>query len=184
MKKVVCVLLAAVMCLAVTGCGGAGNGRPAQTNQGKSVNDVLSEKINEGDQTKEDSPAQSRDDTGSVNGTVNDIPVDVDLTQLSSTMVYSEVYNMMTEPDSYRGKSIRMKGTFAYSVGKEGYYLFCVIADATACCAQGMEFVLKEDRKFPDEYPPETTEITVVGTFDTYMEDSFEYCHLINAVME
>ena len=100
MKKVVCVLLAAVMCLAITGCGGAGNGRPAQTNQGKSVNDVLSEKMNEGDQTKEDPPVQSRDDTESANDAINDIQVDVDLTQLSSTMVYSEVYNMMTEPDS------------------------------------------------------------------------------------
>ena len=29
---------------------------------------------------------------------------DVDLTLLSSTMVYSEVYNMMVDPDSYIGK--------------------------------------------------------------------------------
>ena len=30
--------------------------------------------------------------------------VDVDLTELSSTMVYSEVYAMMTEPENYIGK--------------------------------------------------------------------------------
>lgn len=33
---------------------------------------------------------------------------DVDLTTLSSTMVYSEVYNMMCEPDRYLGKRIKM----------------------------------------------------------------------------
>ena len=36
---------------------------------------------------------------------------DVDLTTLSSTMVYSEVYNMMCEPDRYLGKRIKMNGS-------------------------------------------------------------------------
>lgn len=36
--------------------------------------------------------------------------LDVDLTTLSSTMVYSEVYNMMYEPDRYLGKRIKMNG--------------------------------------------------------------------------
>ena len=31
---------------------------------------------------------------------------DVDLTVLSSTMVYSEVYNMMVSPDNYKGGSM------------------------------------------------------------------------------
>ena len=39
--------------------------------------------------------------------------LDVDLTTLSSTMVYSEVYNMMYEPDRYVGKRIKMDGQFA-----------------------------------------------------------------------
>ena len=60
----------------------------------------------------------------------------------------------------------------------------CIISDATACCAQGIEFVLTEDRKFPEEYPEKGTEITVVGIFDTYMEGSYKYCQLIDAVME
>ena len=31
---------------------------------------------------------------------------DVDLTNLSSTMVYSEVYNMMSTPENYIGKTV------------------------------------------------------------------------------
>ena len=35
--------------------------------------------------------------------------IDVDLTQLSSTMVYSEVYAMVYEPDQYLGKTVKMR---------------------------------------------------------------------------
>ena len=40
--------------------------------------------------------------------------VDVDLTVLSSTMVYSEVYNMVLEAEGYVGKTVKMNGLFAY----------------------------------------------------------------------
>ena len=69
---------------------------------------------------------------------------DVDLTTLSSTMVYSEIYNMMYEPDRYLGKRIKMNGRFAvYENPNTGaVYTACIIMDATACCSQGLEFVL------------------------------------------
>ena len=109
--------------------------------------------------------------------------VDVDLTPLSSTMVYSEVYNMMYEPDEYIGKTIKMEGNFtAYldeDTGKR--YYSCIIQDATACCAQGIEFVLKDEYSYPDDYPKEGERITVVGIFDTYMERDYQYCRLKNA---
>ena len=35
---------------------------------------------------------------------------EVDLTGMSSTMVFAEVYNMMVEPESYEGKTVRMQG--------------------------------------------------------------------------
>ena len=109
--------------------------------------------------------------------------IDVDLTSLSSTMVYSEVYNMMYEPDNYIGKTIKMNGLFtAYhdeSTGND--YYACIIQDATACCAQGMEFILTDDYSYPDDYPEESEQITVVGVFDTYMEGDYMYCTLRDA---
>lgn len=108
---------------------------------------------------------------------------DVDLTALSSTMVYSEVYNMMTAPSDYIGKNVKMKGAFSYyqdpNTGNE--YYACIIQDATACCAQGIEFVLAGDHKYPDDYPEMNSEITVAGVFDTYMEGEYMYCTLKNA---
>ena len=104
--------------------------------------------------------------------------VDVDLTTMSSTMVYSEVLNMMSYPDNYKGKIIRMNGTYqsVYDENTGNTYYYCVIKDATACCASGLEFVLVEG-----EYPPEESEITVQGKFTTYFEGEFEYITLQDA---
>ncbi|MBO4678395.1 MAG: hypothetical protein J5626_01855 [Lachnospiraceae bacterium] len=112
--------------------------------------------------------------------------VDVDLTKLSKTMVYSEVYNIMVNPDDYIGKTIRMGGAYNIFVDETTgmTYYYCVIQDATACCAQGIEFILKDDYKYPDDYPEEGTNVTVVGRFDTYMEGEYMYCTLRDAVLE
>ncbi|MBR4731214.1 MAG: hypothetical protein IK081_00435 [Lachnospiraceae bacterium] len=116
-------------------------------------------------------------------GASEEIVPDVDLTTLSSTLVYSEVYNMMTAPSDYVGKNVKMKGAFSYyqdpNTGNE--YYACIIQDATACCAQGIEFVLAGDHKYPDDYPEMNSEITVAGVFDTYMEGEYMYCTLKNA---
>ena len=109
--------------------------------------------------------------------------IDVDLTILSTTMVYSEVYHMMISPDSYIGKTVKIRGQFAIyhdSTSGNNYYAV-IISDATACCQQGIEFVLGNDKIYPDDYPPEKSEITVQGVFQTYKEGENLYCHLINA---
>ena len=110
---------------------------------------------------------------------------DVDLTTLSSTMVYSEVYNMMYEPDRYLGKRIKMNGRFAvYENPNTGaVYTACIIMDATACCSQGLEFVLAGEHSYPADYPEPGTEITVVGTFQTYEENGYVDYHLVDAEM-
>ena len=104
----------------------------------------------------------------------------MDLTELSSTVVYSEVYNMLITPDDYKGKIVKMKGQFnQYTDEKTGkIHNAVIIPDATACCQQGLEFELS-DKTNPNF--EQDTEITVVGTFDTYSDDKFSYCHLKNA---
>ncbi|MBP5288340.1 MAG: hypothetical protein J6Z79_00520 [Clostridia bacterium] len=53
--------------------------------------------------------------------------VDVDLTALNATMIYSEVNNMMVSPDSYMGKKVRMSGTFNYAAEENRYYYACLV---------------------------------------------------------
>lgn len=111
--------------------------------------------------------------------------IDVDLTILSPTLIYSEVYNMMYSPSEYLGKTIRIEGQYNQyqdPVTEQDYFA-CVIADATACCAQGMEFVLTDAYRYPEDYPQTGSTIIVTGVFDTYLEDGHEYCTLRNATL-
>lgn len=39
--------------------------------------------------------------------------IDVDLTKLSSTLVYAEVFNMLYSPEDYVGKTVKMNGAFS-----------------------------------------------------------------------
>lgn len=112
--------------------------------------------------------------------------IDVDLTKLSSTMVYSEVYNMMYSPDDYIGKTVKMTGKFAYyeDPDTKAMYFACIIADATACCSQGLEFDLAGEHKYPDDYPQAGNEITVTGTFELREENGFKYCRLTDAALK
>ena len=112
-----------------------------------------------------------------------DGPVDLDLTKLSGTVVYSQVYDMMMEPEAYLGQKVKLKGNFSYfqDPDTKQEYFAAVIADATACCAQGIEFVWRGEHSYPRDYPPLDTEITVTGIFDTYNEDDYLYVQLKDA---
>lgn len=116
-------------------------------------------------------------------GVAAERPVDLDLSALSGTVVYSQVYNMVMQPDQYLGQTVRVRGNFSYfqdPVTMKEYYAV-IIADAAACCAQGIEFVWRGEHRYPDDYPPLETEMTVTGEFGTYEENGFTYLQLRNA---
>lgn len=112
--------------------------------------------------------------------------LDVDLTLLSNTMVYAQVYDMITNPDAYIGKKVKMSGNFAYyhDEGTDADYYACIIQDATACCAQGIEFVPVEEENFPEAKPAENEIVTVTGDFDSYYEGDYQYFTLRNASVD
>ena len=131
--------------------------------------------------TSENVPVVSASQT--FDSSVESTDYDVDLTVLSSSMVYAQVYDMVTNSESYMGQSVKMRGPFNYyldpETGKE--YFAVMITDATACCSQGIEFVLEGDYKYPEDYPAIDTEITVTGNFNCYKDGIYTYCQLTNA---
>lgn len=157
------------------------SGKPA-ANSTNSVNSVLQQQMNGDPITEPPKPTTAPTEQPT---TVPAQVIDVDLTAMSSTMVYSEVYNMMTEPDGYMGKSVKMQGNFAvyFDETTEKFYYACLIADATACCSQGLEFILAEAFSFPEDYPEIGADITVTGIFDTYTENGYLYAQLIDATL-
>ena len=118
--------------------------------------------------------------------------IDIDLTRLNSTMVFSEVNRMVYEPEEFLGKTVRMSGQFALAFGydedgevnPEQVYFACVIPDALACCSSGIEFERAGEYQYPGDYPDEGDDITVTGVFEMYEEYGLEYFHLADAVME
>ena len=107
-----------------------------------------------------------------------DQKVDIDLTAMSSDMVYATVYQMLPKPGDedcwkpYAGKTIKAKGTliFANSTLTDSSYAYVLIKDAIACCSQGLEFECI-GYACPKDYPAEGSEIEVVGTYEGYIEE-------------
>ncbi|MCR5649667.1 MAG: hypothetical protein K6F86_00625 [Lachnospiraceae bacterium] len=163
MKKAVSLLVCVIVIILEAGCGKSENEAGGfTTGSQNNVQSVLEQGMSESED---------------LTGTESDY---IDLTEFSSTMVYSEVYNMMYYPENYIGKMVKMSGVYAVyhdeSTGKD--YHACIISDATACCSQGIEFELTDDYSYPDDYPEEGGQICVEGVFDTYREGENIYCTL------
>lgn len=101
---------------------------------------------------------------------------EIDLTKMSSTMVYSYVFNMVNAPNDFIGQRFRIRGNYDeeyWDQTKLTYHI--VIADATACCAQGLEFVLTDINA---AYPQVGEEFEISGTFGTYTENGNLYIRI------
>ncbi|MCR4780126.1 MAG: hypothetical protein K5876_03420 [Ruminiclostridium sp.] len=106
--------------------------------------------------------------------------VDLDLTVMNSTMIYSIIYDIMVNPDNYYGKSLMVDGYFDTmtddALGTR--YFFVVVPDATACCVQGLEFILPGKGTYPDDYPAVQADIRVRGVLDRYEEQGQYYSYI------
>ncbi len=185
----------------ITGCSNKKSTDGKGFNNTNSVDKVIDNQIADEDRKNEtteseeaSSNVESNKDTEDTISGAEDVrntdgTVDYDLTQMSSDMVYATVYQMMVTPEEYEGKTFRIDGNFyaTYYEATKKYYFYCVIQDATACCAQGMEFVWENGSHiYPDEYPEENAEIVVEGTFETYKEEGNQnlYCRLSDAILQ
>ncbi len=195
MKRAASLLLAVLFLLALTACGAAPAARKGTAGGAPTVSQLME------DAEKSDQPPLP-------SSTVQPLPpsaagetlppaqpepqpqaetppradgVDVDLTQMSATLVFAEVSNIMYMPDDYVGKIIRMTGMAVSSTDPETgiTYHAVIIRDATACCASGLDYVLAEGQ----EYPPDETDVTVTGEFELYEENGLCYAQLRDATL-
>lgn len=185
MKKA--VFLLAILLIAA-GCRTkkeGGRGFDSQNN----VEKVLAEKTAESE-TNEEAVTERKEQEGEEKQTreKSGSAVDYDLPAMGRRMVYATVNQMMINPEEYEGKTVRMQGAY-YGVWDETmqqYYHYCIIQDATECCAQGIEFVWGDgSHAYPAEYPEMETEVVVTGVFETYTEeDGNFYCRLKDSTLE
>jgi hypothetical protein len=162
-------------CLFLVGCGSAGKADNEKT--------VAESKIANESNTNESNT--NEDSTEAESESVKkDGEVDYDLTVMGADMVYATVYQMMIDPKSYIGKSFKIRGNYysSYSKDKDVYYHFCMIKDAAACCAQGLELLWADEKMNRHENcPEEDTLVTVEGVFETYEEGPNTYGRIKDA---
>ena len=183
-KRGICLSLCAFFICAAAGCGKEEESPEVFLSQEPSAQQEETEWNAAQINADMDADVLNTAETAAGNGVSGKDAVDVDLTQLSSTMVYSEVYNMMVYPEQYVGKKIKMEGQMSVyeSPDQEGkHYFTVIIADATACCQLGIEFILKNGSEDPADYPEAGTEVCVAGEFQLYDEDGETYCHLVSS---
>lgn len=195
MKKILACIICLTLAFGVTACGKASykdsNGdtkiiSDAKNKQENSKSDTkkeVSKKEVAGDAGKGKS-SKSKSKTNSNKSKTNSNKIDVDLNNLNANVVYSQVFLMMTEPDKFIGKRIRMSGQFNIYAAEEGNpsgvteYYAIIIADAQACCQQGIEFVWP-GHTYPEGFPEVKSNASVTGIFEVYEENGKKYCRLI-----
>ena len=167
MKKTHLLLLTASLSLALASC----------SKKASSIESPLSD---QSPKTSTSSPlATAPADTKGTSAPITYSKIDLDLTSQSPTMIYAQVFNMMLDPDSFNGKVIKLKGAcaiFQDQTLNRAFYA-CIVKDATACCAQGLEFVLSDEYSI-EEYPTENADITIIGRFETYKLNGLDSFHL------
>ena len=108
---------------------------------------------------------------------------ELDLTTLSSTMVFAEVSAFVPSPEDYLGRTVRMQGSLMVYEANPAlgidYFYTDVIQDATACCQQGLEFVWDGG-----ELPQAGTELLVTGTFEEYDCGGLPSYHIVAQSVE
>ena len=106
--------------------------------------------------------------------------IDLDLTKMSATMIYSTMFDMLVMPEDYIEKNIKVKGWFeTYTDPQSGeLYYAVVVPDATACCQQGLEFVWLGEHSYPEDFPDTGADITVTGVYKLIENDGITYNYL------
>ncbi len=106
--------------------------------------------------------------------------VDLDLTKMSATMIYSTIFDMLVMAEDYIEKNIKVTGWFeTYTDPQTGeLYYAVVVPDATACCQQGLEFVWPGNHTYPDDFPKPGEDITITGIYKMIETDGVTYTYL------
>ena len=200
MKKILACIICLTLAFGVTACGKASD--KDSNGDTKIISDAKNKQENSKSDTKKDvskkevagdagkgKSSKSKSKTNSNKSKTNSNKIDVDLNNLNANVVYSQVFLMMTEPDKFIGKRIRMSGQFNVYAAEEGNpsgvteYYAIIIADAQACCQQGIEFVWP-GHTYPQDFPEVKSNASVTGVFEVYEENGKKYCRLIADTVE
>ena len=179
MKKTFSLIL--ILCLISLLVAGCSEGDNSQSNGGSdAAGNPSSEGADATDTPVLDSDGGHGSDSDDFVDLTPDPNVDVDMTVMSSTMIYATVYQLVIDPVGSLQKKLKVKGSFDvfsdYDLGVNYYYIF--VADAQACCEQGLELYFPDSYVYPDDFPSNGAEIEIIGTFTSHFDYGVEYYYV------
>ena len=181
MKKRNYMILGVMAAVALTGCSTPDTGQTLPDRLNEIWQSQQSQAENGQGKTQESQTQQTQTQISQQSEATN---FDYDLTQMSSTVVYSQITDMTMVPEEYVGKTIKMEGRFEVygDPNKEDPYVACIVNDATACCSVGLRFVLTGDYTSAD-FPLNGSDIVITGVFQTYEYQGYTFGEIQNAEM-
>ncbi len=106
--------------------------------------------------------------------------VDYDLTKMNGLMAYSFVFEIMINPEAYIGSTIKANGFFqrGFSDFTGRHFNYVMVGDDTACCWNGLEFLIDGKDNTAENYPGQNVDIEVVGELKTYEAAGYTFYYL------
>ena len=174
MKRLVaCVVLA----FALVGCSG---GTAAPAGDGAAPAEPAATTATDGGGVADSDVVEVTDEAA--NTEVVEHVDEVDLTGMSSTMMFAEVVQMTRQPQMYDGATVTMRGglmIFAIDEATGVGNYSCYVEDATRCCQRGIAFTIDEPLE-DTSILVEGAEVVIRGTFEIYEVDGRHFVRISN----
>lgn len=131
------------------------------------------EQIEEMDKTEQEQPEVQQ----TIQLPKGDETVDYDLTVMSETMVYAQIYDVLINPTNYDGITFKIHGEYEYYTipDSDEIIYFIVINDALGCCPQGLEIRFTDDVPAPENF----AEVIMKGTAYSEFYEGYTYIHFV-----
>jgi len=111
---------------------------------------------------------------------INERDVDIDLSELSMTMIQAEYQKIISNPEDYMGKTIKVYGSYYIlpldNAGNIAHYVIIVQGDE--CCQMGFEFKRDGNYVYPEDYPSQNSMIQITGTLDKHEQFGAVYIYI------
>ena len=159
-----------------------GDGNSAETGDGDSAENGDGDSAENGDgdsaENGDGDSAENGDGDSAETGDGDSADVDLDLTTMSSTMIFAQISDVVFNVQNYLGTSLRLNGTFqlwqdSNTETKKNIYVV-MVWDAMGCCPQGIELRLPEGM----EKPKDLSDIQVEGIISLRNVDKYQYLYI------
>ncbi len=106
--------------------------------------------------------------------------VDYDLTKMTGLMAYSFIFEVLVNPEEYRGDVIKANGFFYRGISEftGRHFNYVMVGDDTACCWQGLEFLIDGVENIDENYPEQNVDIEVTGELKSYDAAGYTFFYL------